>query len=397
MRSARAPRSPAPIAAPPRSGSQGSIRPRFERKTPSIGFHAARAPGKSLHQHVPEQQLQQQRNVAQHLDVNRGEPGQQPVRRQPRDADHGSEHGRKHDADDRDAQRVDDARPGRRADRYPSDYRAARYRRSASPPRGRGRQIRSRSGAPTDCEWRSTRARRRRRPRAPTTSTCQISPLTFSSRSERRIRLRGRSIGRGCRHSTRFLRRDLGLGAFDARVSYVALKRKICNICFMAEQPSKASPLNELCSALPSLPMRLQEVGRFVAANDYDATTRSMRDLAAAAGADPASFTRLAQGARLFRLGRTARRADRGAPARAIRAVFGPRPGPAPRSQFRRRADLGQARRPRPPALPASRPNAVAGAAKALARGAADLDRRLSKLPRRRGVAQLRASTVPAG
>jgi DNA-binding MurR/RpiR family transcriptional regulator len=41
--------------------------------------------------------------------------------------------------------------------------------------------------------------------------------------------------------------------------------------------------------------MRLREVGRFVAANDYDATTRSMRELAAAAGADPASFTRLAK------------------------------------------------------------------------------------------------------
>jgi len=41
--------------------------------------------------------------------------------------------------------------------------------------------------------------------------------------------------------------------------------------------------------------MRLQQVGRFVAANDYDATTRSMRELAAVAGADPASFTRLAQ------------------------------------------------------------------------------------------------------
>ena len=54
-------------------------------------------------------------------------------------------------------------------------------------------------------------------------------------------------------------------------------------------------PLNELCSALPSLPARLQQVGRFVAANDYDATTRSMRDLAAEAGADPASFTRLAK------------------------------------------------------------------------------------------------------
>jgi DNA-binding MurR/RpiR family transcriptional regulator len=60
-------------------------------------------------------------------------------------------------------------------------------------------------------------------------------------------------------------------------------------------QPSKTSPLNELCSALPSLPMRLREVGRFVAANDYDATTRSMRDLAVVAGADPASFTRLAK------------------------------------------------------------------------------------------------------
>src|SRR5882762_7287495 len=63
----------------------------------------------------------------------------------------------------------------------------------------------------------------------------------------------------------------------------------------MARPQSKSSPLNELCSALPSLPTRLREVGRFVAANDYDATTRSMRELAAAAGADPASFTRLAQ------------------------------------------------------------------------------------------------------
>src|ERR1700682_6287819 len=42
----------------------------------------------------------------------------------------------------------------------------------------------------------------------------------------------------------------------------------------MARLQSKSSPLNELCSALPS---------------------RSMGDLAAAAGADPASFTRLAK------------------------------------------------------------------------------------------------------
>jgi DNA-binding MurR/RpiR family transcriptional regulator len=58
---------------------------------------------------------------------------------------------------------------------------------------------------------------------------------------------------------------------------------------------SSASPLAVLCGALPRLPARLQDVGRYVAANDFDATTRSMRELAAAAGADPAAFTRLAQ------------------------------------------------------------------------------------------------------
>ena len=63
----------------------------------------------------------------------------------------------------------------------------------------------------------------------------------------------------------------------------------------MAQPQPKPSPLTQLCSALPSLPARLQQVGRFVAANDYDATTRSMRDLAAEAGADPAAFTRLAK------------------------------------------------------------------------------------------------------
>jgi len=58
---------------------------------------------------------------------------------------------------------------------------------------------------------------------------------------------------------------------------------------------ARPSPLSDICSALPSLPSRLQQVGRFVAANDYDATTRSMRELASVAGADPAAFTRLAK------------------------------------------------------------------------------------------------------
>jgi len=58
---------------------------------------------------------------------------------------------------------------------------------------------------------------------------------------------------------------------------------------------ASSSPLERLRLALPDLPGRLQEAGRFIARNDFDATTRSMRDLAAAAGLQPASFTRLAQ------------------------------------------------------------------------------------------------------
>jgi DNA-binding MurR/RpiR family transcriptional regulator len=57
----------------------------------------------------------------------------------------------------------------------------------------------------------------------------------------------------------------------------------------------QASPLQRLRLALPDLPGRLQQAGRFIAGNDFDATTRSMRELAAAAGLQPASFTRLAQ------------------------------------------------------------------------------------------------------
>src|SRR5215468_10615665 len=53
--------------------------------------------------------------------------------------------------------------------------------------------------------------------------------------------------------------------------------------------------LARLRTALPDLPARLQEAGRFIARNDFDAATRSMRELAAVAGLQPASFTRLAQ------------------------------------------------------------------------------------------------------
>jgi DNA-binding MurR/RpiR family transcriptional regulator len=55
------------------------------------------------------------------------------------------------------------------------------------------------------------------------------------------------------------------------------------------------TPLAALRRALPDLPPRLREAARFVAGHDFDAATRSMRGLAAAAGASPATFTRLAQ------------------------------------------------------------------------------------------------------
>lgn len=46
---------------------------------------------------------------------------------------------------------------------------------------------------------------------------------------------------------------------------------------------------------MPDLPPRLRQVGRFLSGHEFDAATRSMRGLAAAAGVNPASFTRLAQ------------------------------------------------------------------------------------------------------
>ncbi|MBO1073048.1 MurR/RpiR family transcriptional regulator [Roseomonas marmotae] len=54
-------------------------------------------------------------------------------------------------------------------------------------------------------------------------------------------------------------------------------------------------PLAQLRQALPHLPPRLQELARFIIQHEFDAATRPMRELAAASGASPASFTRLAQ------------------------------------------------------------------------------------------------------
>ena len=57
-------------------------------------------------QRVPEEQLQQQRDVAQRLHVDQRHAADQPVPRQPREADDQADDARRRDADQRHAQRV---------------------------------------------------------------------------------------------------------------------------------------------------------------------------------------------------------------------------------------------------------------------------------------------------
>jgi DNA-binding MurR/RpiR family transcriptional regulator len=61
------------------------------------------------------------------------------------------------------------------------------------------------------------------------------------------------------------------------------------------ENRDPVAPIDLLRRALPDLPPRLREVGRFLGEHEFDAATRSMRGLATAAGVNPASFTRLAR------------------------------------------------------------------------------------------------------
>jgi DNA-binding MurR/RpiR family transcriptional regulator len=72
---------------------------------------------------------------------------------------------------------------------------------------------------------------------------------------------------------------------------FVAFSMGKRNICLMTSE----APMDVLRRALPALPPRLREAARFVVRHDFDAVTRSMRDLAAAAGTNPATFTRLAR------------------------------------------------------------------------------------------------------
>ena len=69
----------------------------------------ARAGQRGQHRDVPEQQLQQERQVADHLDIDHRHLGDDPVLRQPRDADDKAEDRGEEDADRRDDEGVEEA------------------------------------------------------------------------------------------------------------------------------------------------------------------------------------------------------------------------------------------------------------------------------------------------
>ena len=243
---------------------------------------------------------------------------------------------------------------------------------------------------------RSTRARRRWRPRSPPPRSAR-SVRSGAAGSMKRAGAAARGVRAwiSSQHKDPSVGSDLRLAR--RRRAFHMLHQNTLYATYVSWLSRNRSPrpLNELCSALPSLPMRLQQVGRFVAANDYDATTRSMRELAAVAGADPAAFTRLAKalgyaGWDGLRAALTEARRPEQSP-----AILGPHQGAAARSQRRHIAGRGQtggrSGRPCPHLGELGRRRGQGAAWRA-----ADLDCGFSKLPQRGRTAQLSTSPVPA-
>ena len=94
----------------------GRNRPRLLRKAPPRNDDAVADVGQRLeHGVVPEQQLQQQREISDGLDIAAGSFRQQPVARQPRYSDDKAEDRRKDDAEPGDQQRIEQPDPERAA------------------------------------------------------------------------------------------------------------------------------------------------------------------------------------------------------------------------------------------------------------------------------------------
>src|SRR5262249_58538739 len=75
---------------------------RLQTKTDAV----ARCRHGAEHGEIPEQNLEEERQVADRLHVSATEPRDEPVRRQPCDADEEAENSREYAADDSDQQRV---------------------------------------------------------------------------------------------------------------------------------------------------------------------------------------------------------------------------------------------------------------------------------------------------
>ena len=153
--------------------SSGSFMPRFDRKAMDPRCSACFGAGQSLQQRVPEEQLQQQRQVAQCLDIECRDLRQQPVLRQPADADQGAEDGGQDDADNGDLQGVQHADQQRPAIGVDRRCRGSATRRWGCPRRGRGTRNRSRYAAPPGWRWCCPPDTRRSRTTIPTITTCQ--------------------------------------------------------------------------------------------------------------------------------------------------------------------------------------------------------------------------------
>jgi len=111
----------------------------------------------------PDDELQQQRDVAHGLDIECGQLVDQPVGRQPRDAHDRAEDGRQHDADAGDAERVEQADQQRPAISVGGRVFDEGIRRSRRRPRDGGSRSRWRCPGVPDSRACCGRDRRRRR------------------------------------------------------------------------------------------------------------------------------------------------------------------------------------------------------------------------------------------
>ena len=162
-----------------------------ERRTSPM-CSAWRGAGSPCRMRVPEQQLQQQRDVAQRLDIERCQPASSQLLRQPPDADQCAQDRRQDDADHRDLQRVqhaDRAAPGHRC--RPPGYMGSATCRSGCRRRDPERRTRWRCAAPPGSRLVLLIRYHTMAPTMPTMTTCQTIERNRGSDQDSRMRRLG--------------------------------------------------------------------------------------------------------------------------------------------------------------------------------------------------------------